>query len=175
MITLLLISMIIIVPSVILLTRSNYETTEQKNDRVAREVIKGTWGYGKDAEKSLALMGYDVVAVQKRVKQITSGTGNYRIIKNKHLGWIGFTGIIITLIMIGIIMQSQLNNVIGTSEDICTINTNKHIYYDEECDKYFITHVNDWNIVNMYSIEYLDKVTAENIIEVAEIVNKWED
>lgn len=39
-------------------------------DTLAREVIKGAWGYGLDRKKRLTEAGYDYDAVQKRVNEI---------------------------------------------------------------------------------------------------------
>lgn len=46
-------------------------TTPKKSiDTIAREVIRGLWGNGKEREKKLQAAGYDYKAVQKRVNKL---------------------------------------------------------------------------------------------------------
>lgn len=46
-------------------------TTPKKSiDTIAREVIRGLWGNGKEREKKLQAAGYDYKAVQKRVNEL---------------------------------------------------------------------------------------------------------
>lgn len=99
--------------------------------------------------------------------------------KYKNLPFIGFIGIIIAFMIIGIPPTIQMNDIIGDSQKICTVGTtgdfDKSIYYDQSCNKYFIINTNKWNLFSMHYIEYLDTEIAHEIIKVAEVVNKWKD
>ena len=86
---------------------------------------------------------------------------------------VGSIILILTFTLLYTIPTIQSQSIIGDAEISCTINTNRKIYHDIESDKYFILHDNDWDLFNIYSIEYIDNETAERIIEVAEILNKW--
>lgn len=55
------------------LTKYDVRSNKCSLDEIARLVIRGNYGNGKDRRKKLASEGYDPVAVQKRVNEILRG------------------------------------------------------------------------------------------------------
>ena len=97
---------------------------------------------------------------------------------DKYGRWLGFNSLVLIFALLITIPLYQSSVLTKDAEVACVINTNgsrKNVYHNIDDDKYFILHLNDWNIFHMYSIEYLDNDVAKKIIEVAEIVNNWND
>lgn len=55
-------------------TNKKQETVKKSVDEVAREVIKGIWGNGKERKDKLTAAGYNYSEVQTRVNEIVNGT-----------------------------------------------------------------------------------------------------
>ena len=45
-------------------------SSKKSIDTIAREVIRGDWGYGQERKNRLTKASYDYVAVQKRVNEL---------------------------------------------------------------------------------------------------------
>lgn len=50
--------------------KERYPTIRKTIDQLAREVINGKWGNGKERKRRLTNVGYDYYAIQKRVNQL---------------------------------------------------------------------------------------------------------
>ena len=50
----------------------NLQTSLQPIEKIAKEVIKGTWGNGNDRREKLSLAGYDYQVIQDKVNEILS-------------------------------------------------------------------------------------------------------
>ena len=178
MTTILIIGILIIIPSTLMIVIDSLKTrmSPEMIDKLAREVIAGEWGNGQERVNRLKDKGYDYTAIQARVNKILTGNSLKSIhsfpLSNTFLK--GLFGIIISVLIVIGIPTYQLQKITKNAELACTINTNRNIYYDVTNDQYFITHINAWNIIDIYSVEYISKEDVENIIKASSIVDSWD-
>lgn len=86
-------------------------------------------------------------------------------------------GILLFILMIVLFVSitwNKFNIALKDSRVITNIDVDDYIYYDCQLDKYFRLITNNWDIKELYSIEYIEDETALKIIDVAKIVNEWE-
>ena len=81
----------------------------------------------------------------------------------------------LSIVSLYVAMTQSISQDTVDSVKVATISTNIDIYRDQTTGEYFRLISNDWNILDMYSREYISTEDAEKIIEVAEITSGWED
>lgn len=139
--------------------------------KIAREVNAGIWGHGIERQDKLRMAGHDYYEIQRIANKISSRPSIYH---RSNLFWIILSiSFILAISLVISFPLHQRHQLLDDSQSVCVINTNRHIYYNESSDQYFIINTNDWDIFHIYRIHYIDNDTAKEIIKVAEIVNGW--